>query len=270
MASTFICYRIVNTINGKKYIGFTGQSLGARFMAHKRDAKRGSTVALHRAMRRHGVDAFSVCCVATFKDAESAKAHEVFLIDSENTMPPYGYNMTIGGDGCVKLCDEASEKKKIAVTEKHKDATFKEKHRQGCKDSWDEARRQAASKRHSGKTMHPNAAKAIREAKKTQEYREVARRAAKATWDKPGFREEWIRSKLLAHISKAKRFPMREDGLIFSSTRRASAYMRESGHHQAAPNNICMACNGKYKTSYGFTWKWVDGDQARAAGGIIE
>jgi len=177
--------------------------------------------------------------------------------------------MTPGGEGCVDLCDESKNRKSKSVTERHADPGYKERHRKGCSDSWSKERKEHVSSVHRGKKMHPNAAAAIKEVKKTDRYRETARKAAKRTWNQPGYKDAWIQSKLEKHILKAKRFPMRDDGLIFSSTRSAANHMRDEGFEKAAPNNICMACNGKYKSSYGHSWSWINGDKARSRGGIL-
>lgn len=55
-----IIYLITNAINDKKYVGQTIKSLKRRSNAHKRDAfKYQSSLPLHRAMRKYGIENFN-------------------------------------------------------------------------------------------------------------------------------------------------------------------------------------------------------------------
>lgn len=264
-----ICYVVSSTADDKVYVGYTGKSLERRLSQHFRDARNGSRLVLHRAMRKHGFECFSIRVLEAFDNREEALNAECRYIQELNSIAPRGYNMTPGGDGCVDLCDESKSRKSKSAIKRHADPEYKKRHRKGCRASWDDKRREHMSSVLRGRKMHPNTAAAIREAKKTDEYREIARIAAKRTWEQPGYKEAWIQAKLEKHILKAKRFPMRDDGLIFSSTRSAANHMKNEGHEKAAPNNICLACNGKYKTSYGHHWSWINGDDAREQGGIL-
>lgn len=261
----FYCYKITCNSNGKVYVGITGGSIEKRFSQHTRAARKKPVLALHRAIAKHGVENFTVEKLAEFSDADSAKLFEVEAIATLNTMLPNGYNMTIGGDGCVVLCDESIKKKSDAISSLHKDKDFKDRHRRGILASITEERNKKVSMRLKGRKMHPNAQAAIMDAKKTPEYRLIAKEAASKTWAKEGYKEAWVKSKLEKHILTAEKFPIRGDGLIFSSTRSAARYMREHGFDTAAPNNICLACNKKSAKSYGFEWGWISGDQARAS-----
>ncbi len=263
------CYIISSTADDKVYVGYTSRPIERRLRQHFRDARNGSRLFLHRAMRKHGFECFSIRVLEAFDNREEALNAECRYIKELNSIAPRGYNMTTGGEGVVELCADGKRRKSESARALHRDPDFKARHRKGCIDSWDDKRREHVSSVHRGKGMHPNAAAAIREAKKTDEYREIARKAAKRTWAQPGYKESWVKSKLEKHILKAKKFPMRGDGLIFSSTRSAANYMKSEGHEKAAPNNICLACNGKYKTSYGHRWSWINGDDARKQGGIL-
>lgn len=265
-----ICYIISSTAGDKVYVGYTSRPLERRLSQHFRDARNGSRLALHRAMRKYGFECFSIRVLEAFANREEALNAECRYIQELNSIAPHGYNMTAGGEGVVELCADGKRRKSESVKARHRDPDFKARHLAGVIRSRTPECIEKISKARKGKPMHPNAAKAILEAKKTPEYREVARKAAKRTWSKPGYKEEWVKAKLTKHIQKAARFPMRDDGLIFSSTRSAARYMASEGWEKAAPNNISMACGGRYKTSYGHAWSWVDGDQARLVGEIIE
>lgn len=266
----FICYEITSSATRKKYIGITGRGSGTRIAQHFKDAMSGSSFLLHRAIRKYGKETFSISVIRECETKEEAVRLEVELIEKLGTLNPGGYNMTTGGEGVVELCAEGKRRKSESVKARHRDPEFKARHLAGVIRSKTPEFREKISKLHKGRPMHPNAAKAILEAKKTPEYREIASEASKRTWSKPGYKGEWVKAKLAKHIEKSARFPMRDDGLIFSSTRSAARYMAGEGWEKAAANNISLACGGRYKSSCGHAWSWVDGDRARSAGGIIE
>lgn len=265
----FKTYIISSTVNNKLYVGINGDSLSSRFNQHINKSNNSSQVYLHRAIRKYGADKFSIRLEKGGMTSFEAAEREKSLIADMGTMAPSGYNMTGGGEGCFEPCEQVRMVKSKKAKALHQDPDFKKRHRDGIMSCFTPERRLAISKKHKGKKMHPNAARAILEAKKTDEYKEIASAAARKTWEQDGYKEKWAQGKLEKHIQKAKKFPMREDGLIFSSTRSAAKYMQENHGANAACNNICMACNGKYKTSCGYKWSWIDGDKAREIGGII-
>lgn len=265
----FFCYQVKCEKTGKSYVGMTGRPILDRFASHVRDSRRGTQTALHRAIRKYGKKSFSVFELSRHESRSEALQAERDHIKLMNTFSDSGYNMTPGGEGVLSMAAESRQKHRESITERHRDPVFKKKHSEGIRNAMTENVRQKISSSRSGIKMHPNASKAIAEAKKTDWYKEIARKAAQKTWAREGYREKWKKSKKQKHIEKASRFPARDDGLVFASTRDAANYMKKSGWDKAAPNNICLACNGKYKSSCGHAWSWVDGDTAREAGGII-
>jgi len=268
----YIVYVVKCDKTNKMYVGATSNGFSERWKQHERQARSGAQSVLHKAIRKHGSASFELIETLTLKDRREMFDEEKRQIATRQTVAPSGYNLTNGGEGVSGSPETRriqSEKAKI----KHQDCEFKEKHRASIVSSFEGEdgmhRRKVISASKTGRKMHPNAAKAILASKKTEEYRKIAAAAASKTWATPGYREKWSKSKREKHIRKAKRFPMREDGVIFRSTRSAANYMKWQGFDKAAPNNICLACNGKYNTSYGFVWEWVDGEEARASGAEI-
>lgn len=83
-------YLITNTINNKRYIGYTTKTLEERFTGHRNKAAAGVDTYLYRAMRKYGVDAFTIEFLSDgYGDMEKQ------LIEQLNPE----YNMTPGGDG---------------------------------------------------------------------------------------------------------------------------------------------------------------------------
>lgn len=100
-------YCIENSTNHKKYIGQTTRSILTRWQKHINASKdiRFNNIALYRAMRKHGVDAFimSVLCIVKKPTVEELKKTlnelEIKYISEYSTnMCDFGYNMTNGGD----------------------------------------------------------------------------------------------------------------------------------------------------------------------------
>ena len=94
-------YLIENKMNGKRYVGITTDTLENRFTTHKSAARTGSELHLHRAIRKHGEENFSINLLEECADVETMKTRETFWIDELGTLQILGkgYNMTRGGDG---------------------------------------------------------------------------------------------------------------------------------------------------------------------------
>lgn len=101
-----IIYRIINTLNGKGYIGLTSKTLAKRWAAHKSDARRGSKAALHVAIRKHGESAFVadhvVSLLPTFTLADLQDLERAVIAQDGTFSFDGGYNRNRGGDGCPK------------------------------------------------------------------------------------------------------------------------------------------------------------------------
>lgn len=90
-------YKINCSASGKAYIGKTIRTLRERWMAHCSNT--GSCWALRGAIKKYGRNAFSIELLADgLADAE-AEATEKAMIAQHNTLAPYGYNLTAGGQG---------------------------------------------------------------------------------------------------------------------------------------------------------------------------
>lgn len=112
-----LVYCAQNTLTGKRYIGITTVSLGARWRQHLGAAKGGKTTPLHRAIRKYGAEAFVVEVIAEL--APGTDRRELFqlerdLIASEGTMAPAGYNVCPGGEGITSEGYPASVREKLS------------------------------------------------------------------------------------------------------------------------------------------------------------
>lgn len=90
-------YKITHT-SGRSYIGITSRTAVARFHNHKSVSKTGTGFYLSSALKKHGLDAFTVQTLAVSDDMEYLKDLEVKAIAAFNTLAPAGYNLSSGGE----------------------------------------------------------------------------------------------------------------------------------------------------------------------------
>lgn len=88
-------YTITNKINGKIYIGCTQVELQRRFRQHCNE-KRKNTI-LKSAIKKYGVDNFTIALIETVSDREIMFTREIYWIAHYNTTK-LGYNMMVGGN----------------------------------------------------------------------------------------------------------------------------------------------------------------------------
>jgi len=89
-------YKITNNVNGEFYIGITIRTAIARFKTHKRLAITGGGFHLHAAMRKFGIDSFSVDVLewgaGGFKEGSIIEEKYIDQLSPQ-------YNETSGGEG---------------------------------------------------------------------------------------------------------------------------------------------------------------------------
>jgi len=94
----FIVYEIINNINNKGYIGYSGRTLKQRWSSHISSANQGSPFRFHSAIRKHGHENFSIQVLYEFDSIDAAKVMEETLI-LERDYLNVGYNAKPGGCG---------------------------------------------------------------------------------------------------------------------------------------------------------------------------
>lgn len=94
-------YQIINTVNGKSYIGKTEYSVDRRWKEHSRAYKyeQNQSRALYRAMNKYGIENFQ--CIELL-ETDTPNEDEIFYIQKYDTYHN-GYNETLGGDGASYL-----------------------------------------------------------------------------------------------------------------------------------------------------------------------
>jgi group I intron endonuclease len=98
------------------YVGFTSKSADVRWLQHCSDAKRNCPNILHKAIRKYGIESFSVETIYMGDDSNHVlKTMESQFINDHNTFKSNGgYNMTFGGDGCIGYTHTDEAKRKIS------------------------------------------------------------------------------------------------------------------------------------------------------------
>jgi group I intron endonuclease len=99
-----IVYLITNTINGKRYIGQTSLTLGERWSLHK--SRHSQCTAIKSAIDKYGFSNFEISILFDDLTKELADEFEKEYIVRYNSHPPYGYNLTDGGDGLFNPSQE--------------------------------------------------------------------------------------------------------------------------------------------------------------------
>jgi len=99
VAPTHSIYKIARTQTGEAYIGMTCASLEDRFSQHASHALRGADSHLHRAIRAHGIESFTIELVDVAYTRKEAAAKERYWIKAADTFGEGGYNVTLGGEG---------------------------------------------------------------------------------------------------------------------------------------------------------------------------
>lgn len=102
--------------SGRRYVGISAYGIHYRWASHVSDAGRGSKLALHRAIRKYGADAFRSEVLAQVATEAEAKALEIECIAAAGSLLPTGYNATAGGDGMYGKPVRAETRAKISAS----------------------------------------------------------------------------------------------------------------------------------------------------------
>ena len=93
-------YCITNTINNKKYVGKTTNTIEARMASHKADSRKPNIKnrPLYRAFNKYGINNFTISTLEEVEDDLILSTREIYWINKLDTYK-HGYNATRGGDG---------------------------------------------------------------------------------------------------------------------------------------------------------------------------
>ena len=115
-------YVLVNSANGKIYVGQTTTSIQTRWADHVKQARLGCQYSLHRAIRKYGSDSFLLSLIVECEGKRNRNALEIDVIKFLNsTDKNVGYNLTAGGEGGAPFSGHkhtADTKKRIGLKQK--------------------------------------------------------------------------------------------------------------------------------------------------------
>lgn len=98
MPSSYLVYKISNTVNDRLYVGLTTNGLEKRWREHRCAAKTHVDKPLYRAMRLHGIDKFKIELLYTAVSIEEMREAELRLIkELKAHVNDDGYNLTDHG-----------------------------------------------------------------------------------------------------------------------------------------------------------------------------
>lgn len=98
-------YVITNTVNGKKYVGQTVQTIQRRWRGHIYKIRTNACRALAAAILKHGASNFEIHILDVCETRESANTSEIRWIAELGTIAPGGYNLDSGGT-CERIRSE--------------------------------------------------------------------------------------------------------------------------------------------------------------------
>lgn len=121
-----LVYEAYNKNNGKVYIGLTTKSLEVRKSSHIRSAKSGSKAYFHKAIRKHGAEAFEWSVLCTTNSLSRLHSLEKLVIGLHE--PWQTYNISLGGehsaygmrhsDATKEVCRESAKTRWLGKTAK--------------------------------------------------------------------------------------------------------------------------------------------------------
>lgn len=132
-------YLVRNLVNDKLYVGQTVREISMRWRHHMQDAKHGSRLALHRAIRKYGPEQFTVEQLSpACTEQEMNNLERIWIVILQSTTTERGYNLTYGGDGHI-----VTDQTRQHLSESHKGQRafnkgqrLSTKHRAGLKKAW--------------------------------------------------------------------------------------------------------------------------------------
>lgn len=93
-----VVYLAKNKINGKMYVGYSSKGLDYRITIHKYKSK-SRKLLFHKAIVKYGISNFEWTILFESDSLEETKNMESYFILELNTISPFGYNLTSGGNG---------------------------------------------------------------------------------------------------------------------------------------------------------------------------
>lgn len=195
MAAIGYIYLITNLVNGKRYVGQTKLTLHKRWGIHRSDAKKGSSFAIHAAIRKYGVGSFQVQCLEIVHTSHSdLLAAEIRHISEQNSLAPNGYNLTSGGQGLDYSIPLVRERHAEAMRKLPSNPAWRKAQAEGAaRNATDLAWLTKKTLENQQKAQDPEWLKATAKANQAKaadpSWKKAQIEATRRNWGKPEFRE---------------------------------------------------------------------------------
>lgn len=188
-------YLVTNKANGKVYVGQTQVSLSRRWVQHVSASKKGSSYALHRAIRKYGKDNFTISLLQEVRGVYSdLLASEILQIAAHNCISPNGYNLSQGGEGVDFSSPSVKAKHLEAVRQVTSRISWREAQFRGAlkrlSDSdWCQHNSEALARMHADSKWRENHLAALKRLHASPDWRPkqaagIARRSSSLSWQK--------------------------------------------------------------------------------------
>jgi len=234
----FTIYRATNTVNGKVYIGHDSKwpsRMQGHLYASVTESERSYNFHFHRAIRKHGWDAFVWEPIYQSKDGEHCltvmEPYFIELHDSYNT----GYNRTLGGQGALGRVVSDETRKKVSNKLKGQKRTPEQ-----CKKYSEAFKGRIISPEHRAKQSA-----ALKGRPKSPEH---IRAVALAITGKK--RPQWDIDNRAAKMAKKYTVTCPDGTVLYISN--MAKFCRE---HGLSDSNMLKVAFGKNRTSKGYTCK---------------
>ena len=233
-------YSILNTQNGKRYIG-QSVDIKKRIYAHFRPNRRSKT-AIGRAVLKYGEESFKIE-ILKLCEKDSLNRLEIFYVNKFNSLSPKGYNLVHGGSSRQSISDETRSR----MSKSHIGHVR-------TRESIEKQRQKTIGIKRSAETLEKMSAWQIG-VPKTKEFVEKMKKALKGRKAPNKGKKMLDEQKEKIRLSKAGKpatwrwvSVIRNDGMVFKSIDEAANYTK------AHRITILKHLAGKLKTVRGYTF----------------
>ena len=243
-----IIYLLINRLNGKAYVGQTRRTLEERLREHQRDRR--SAIYVDRAIRKYGIENFSVEIIEVCFTLDELNYWEQFWIKELNTKVPNGYNLTDGGEGSTGYITTPEMSARLSAQ------------RKGRRISPEQCAKISA--RLKGRVFTPEHCAAISAAKMGHEVSDETRvKLAVANRGKKASAE--TRAKMSASAATKRAVRCIELNIVFSSMKEALEWLITIQSEHISAYILRKAYRGKRpEGAGGYHWEYVE-----SSGGVV-
>lgn len=269
----FAVYKITNLVNGKSYIGMTGD-VKRRFQAHMTCVRRNRGKAIHAAIRKYGSSSFEFKVLIYCGSAEYAFDVERKLIAALGTQIN-GYNITAGGDGVRSITPEAMDRIRKSLSRSLRGVPKSPEHIESMRKSrigvkFSESHREAISAARKGKKASEESKAHMSAMRKGKRPHKNTIAALMDALRRPKSDDHKNKLSEAARKSRGRRVECVEALITFSCILDAMDWLVENGHEKACPSAIGRVCRGSVPRAYGYTWRYVEDAALKAEARLRE